>query len=63
MPDITMCTGEESSRKCPHREQCYRFTAKPSKHRQSYFARLPLKGDETCESLWPLEAEKITGGR
>ena len=35
MSDIAMCTDGE----CPSAEICYRFTAMPSKHMQSYFAR------------------------
>lgn len=45
MPDIAMCWGEN----CPIKETCYRFTATPSKWRQSYFAETPIKEDNTCE--------------
>ena len=44
MPDISMCSGEG----CPMREQCYRYTAKPSEW-QSYFGRPPIKEDGTCD--------------
>lgn len=37
MADITMCFGSG----CPLKEQCYRYTAKPDKYRQSYFVGLP----------------------
>lgn len=37
MADITMCFGGG----CPMKEQCYRYTAKPDKYRQSYFVGLP----------------------
>jgi hypothetical protein len=37
MADITMCTGEE----CVTKFTCYRFTAKPNEHRQSYFTEVP----------------------
>ena len=37
MPDITMCSGKD----CPLKESCYRYTAKPSEFRQSYFSIPP----------------------
>lgn len=43
-PDISMCTGD----KCPTRETCYRYTAKPSP-RQSYFVDPPIGADGECE--------------
>jgi hypothetical protein len=46
MPDISMCTGVG----CKVRDQCYRFTAKPSKYLQSYFVTPPCSSDgEACE--------------
>ena len=47
MPDITMCVGTD----CPHRETCYRYTAKPNEHRQSYFKTPPIK-EGICEMYW-----------
>lgn len=50
MPDITMCEGTG----CPLKDDCYRFKAKPSEYRQSYFINPPNKGDK-CEyfsKLW-----------
>jgi len=47
MPDISMCSGEG----CPLKENCYRFTATPSKFRQSYFFTPPFKDGE-CEYEW-----------
>jgi len=44
MADITMCSGE----KCPLKQICYRYTAKPSEFRQSYFSRPPVSEGE-CE--------------
>lgn len=44
MPDITMCKGG----KCPLKEDCYRYKAKPSPYRQTYFAKPPYKEDK-CE--------------
>jgi len=32
MPDISMCENEE----CKFKEECYRFTAKPSEFMQAY---------------------------
>lgn len=32
MADITMCVGAD----CPLRETCYRYTATPNEHRQSF---------------------------
>ena len=39
-----MCEGKG----CPFKESCYRFTAKPNEHRQSYFINEPIKNGE-CE--------------
>jgi hypothetical protein len=54
MPDITMCKGEG----CIQREGCYRFTAKPSEYRQSYFIDVPFtltrKGMQRCTEIMPL---------
>jgi hypothetical protein len=47
MPDLTMCRGLD----CPHKESCYRFTAKPDRYRQSYFFAPPIKDGE-CEYYW-----------
>jgi hypothetical protein len=52
MPDITMCNGK----RCEMREICYRYTATPSKHRQSYFIDSPNNGLE-CDYLWEIECE------
>jgi len=54
MPDITMCSGEG----CPHKEQCYRFTAKPSEFSQSYFVEAPIK-DGKCDHYWGENAESV----
>ena len=56
MPDITMCKGDG----CPMKETCYRFTAKPSDLRQSYFMNAPIKEDNTCEYYWPNEKQNGT---
>ena len=47
MPDITMCKGGN----CPHKEKCYRFTAKPSYY-QSYFVEPPIGHNGKCDSYW-----------
>lgn len=47
MPDIAMCEGGD----CPIKETCYRFTAKPSAYRQSYFSVPPIKDGE-CSHYW-----------
>ena len=52
-PDITMCQGTD----CPHKEKCYRYTAKPSEY-QSYFMEAPIQ-DEKCEMYWGENAESI----
>ena len=52
-PDITMCLGTD----CPHKETCYRYTAKPSEY-QSYFMEAPIQ-DEKCEMYWGENAESI----
>ena len=47
MPDITMCEGQG----CELRSTCYRYTAEPSKYRQSYFIKPPIKDGE-CDEYW-----------
>lgn len=47
MADITMCVGTD----CPHKESCYRFTAKPNEYRQAYFTEPPIK-DGKCDMYW-----------
>lgn len=50
MADITMCDGTG----CPRKAQCYRYTARPSQ-RQSYFAKVPLNVDGSCDHFWTSE--------
>lgn len=45
MPDICMCKGL----KCPRKKTCYRHTAPPTPHWQSYFVTPPFKEDGSCE--------------
>lgn len=54
MSDITKCEGTG----CPHKENCYRFTATPHEFRQSYFVESPIK-DGKCEYYWGENAEAI----
>lgn len=49
--DITMCQNHN----CPLKMRCYRYTAKPDPHWQSYFMVNPLKvekGIAKCEYFW-----------
>ncbi len=51
MPDITMC----EDRDCPKRKECYRFNAKPSEFRQSWFTESPRKKDSLeCRMFWEI---------
>ncbi len=52
-PDITMCPGTG----CPHKESCYRFTAKAGEY-QSYFMESPIK-EGKCDYFWGENAESI----
>ena len=53
MSDITMCSGE----KCPLKQICYRYTAKPNEFRQAYFMEPPVSEGE-CEHFWRAEPKK-----
>ena len=46
MPDISMCTNIG----CELKLDCYRFTATPNPHRQSYCGFKPVNGG--CEHFW-----------
>ena len=46
MPDITMCINKT----CPLREKCYRATAFPDLHWQSFAEYNPDNGQ--CEYFW-----------
>ena len=60
MPDISMCNGvkislEDPDSICPMRNNCYRYMAKPSEFRQSFFIGAPFipEPDGTsCEYFW-----------
>lgn len=49
MADITMCRGEGCERKL----NCYRHTAEPNTHRQSYFVESPIINN-VCDYYWEL---------
>ena len=53
-PDISLCPGTD----CPHKESCYRYTAKPNEYRQSYFSVAPIK-DGKCDMYWGEKAEAV----
>lgn len=53
MPDITMCNDET----CPIRNECYRFRAIPSEHRQAYFVDSPREGDK-CNEFTPINGRR-----
>lgn len=55
MPDITMCVNT----KCPIREFCYRYRAKPSEH-QSFSIFVTIErgsGFIQCYEFWDLREE------
>ncbi len=44
-----MCKGID----CPLKESCYRYTAKPSEFRQSYFVNPPYSfANKSCDMYW-----------
>ena len=45
MPDISMCSDKECSRK----EECYRFTATPNEFRQAYADFKEIENGKGCE--------------
>lgn len=47
MPDIAMCQNEE----CPSSSKCYRFTAVPFEHWQSWMDFKPVFDTDRCESF------------
>lgn len=57
MPDITMCGGTA----CPLKATCYRYTARPTPGRQSYFANAPVRyretGDAVCDYYWTVDGD------
>jgi hypothetical protein len=55
MADISMCSGEKVINEelviCNKREKCYRFTAIPNPHWQSYLLA-PFTSDDECSHYW-----------
>ena len=51
MVDISMCAGSY----CPIRNTCYRHTAKPDSHWQSYIGARYEDGE--CANYWPTEPD------
>ena len=54
MPDISMCLGKG----CNIKDSCYRFTAIPDKHWQSYSDFKPSKDGKKCEDYWKIKIVK-----
>jgi len=54
MPDITMCDSVE----CPRKNECYRYTAKPSEYRQAYSDFQCGKPGEEIDYFIPIKAGK-----
>jgi len=48
-----MCPGTN----CPHKESCYRFTAKPNEY-QSFFIDSPIKKGK-CDYFWGVNAQSV----
>lgn len=38
---------------CHSKDYCYRFTATPNIHRQSYMGFGPKEGEDKCDDFWP----------
>lgn len=47
-PDISMC----ENKKCPQKETCYRYKAKPDPYMQSF---CKFKYRNGCEYYWPID--------
>ena len=63
MPDISMCWGrtvDDEPRICPRRDTCYRFTAKPTPGRQSWFMVAPFRPETgECEYYWDTDSPSL----
>ena len=54
-----MCKGSYGVFTCPKKDTCYRYTASPNSHWQSYFMSVPYdEKNETCEHYWSDEKVK-----
>ena len=58
MPDISKCLSEA----CPLKDNCYRYTSKPSEYRQAY-ADFKYDEENGCDSYWPNKDRKETNER
>lgn len=59
MPDISMCAND----RCPKRDRCYRFTAKPVPFYQVY-SDFKTEGNDQCRYLLKITAKgEDTNGR
>lgn len=57
MSDITMCKGGG----CPKKEHCFRYTARPTPHWQSYFVEPPYNPEtQSCKYFLPNGKENDT---
>lgn len=57
MPDISMCADH----RCPLRETCYRYTAKPTDRWQRSGPFHLLREGDKCDYYWPVEREDGNG--
>lgn len=55
MPDISMCADD----KCPSRERCYRYMARPSEFMQAWGMFGCGEGAEKCDYFWPAEGKRL----
>lgn len=54
--DITKCSGSN----CPLKDTCFRYTAKASDFRQSYFTELPYDFEkQECSVYWGIKSEAV----
>jgi hypothetical protein len=51
MPDISMCENKQ----CPKKKTCYRYTAIPEEHWQSYSTFTFNAEEGKCEYYWPID--------
>ena len=60
MPDISMCQGTN----CNIKDNCYRFKAKASEFRQSWFCKSPNLDPYYCDYYWEIikPIHKLNGG-
>lgn len=54
MADICKCSGKD----CPHKENCYRYTA-PEGMLQTYYLNPPITEDGKCDHYWGDNPEQV----